>query len=144
MPRAGRWELAKGASTSSYSKPHDIEVGPQRMPRTRFRDAVHKVVRDGRREKLKKQLLEGMERFQFENFRKSDDELNEIKEKNRTLKGLRKEQAAHDKALNDARAKQAKARSDVTAAEKKVKKAEKAVEARVRLYLTQFESLAHL
>ncbi|KLO14413.1 cohesin complex subunit psm1 [Schizopora paradoxa] len=59
-----------------------------------------------------------------------EENSNEIKEKNRTLKGLRKEQAAHDKALNDARAKQAKARSDVTAAEKKVKKAEKAVEAR--------------
>ena len=55
----------------------------------------------------------------------------EIKEKNKALSGLRKEQAAHDKALEDARAKQAKARSDVSALEKKLKKAEKALDNRV-------------
>ncbi|EJC99202.1 cohesin complex subunit psm1 [Fomitiporia mediterranea MF3/22] len=52
----------------------------------------------------------------------------EIIQKNKTLAGLRREQAAHNKALEDARAKQAKVRSDVSAAEKKVKKAEKALE----------------
>lgn len=56
----------------------------------------------------------------------------EIKQKNKTLSGLRKEQGAHDKALEEARAKQAKARSEVLATEKKSKKAEKALEGRVR------------
>lgn len=61
----------------------------------------------------------------------------EITQKNKTLAGLRKEQAVHDKALEDARAKQAKSRSDVLAAEKKVKKAEKALEGKVRASLSQ-------
>ena len=51
------------------------------MPKARFRDAVGKIVRDGRREKIKKQLLDGMERFQFESYRKSDANLKEIKKK---------------------------------------------------------------
>ena len=46
-----------------------------------------------------------------------------IKQKNKTLSGLRKEQTEHDKALEEARAKQAKARSEVLATEKKLKKA---------------------
>ena len=56
-----------------------------------------------------------------------------IVQKNKSLASLRKEQAVHDKALEEARAKQAKVRSDVTAAEKKVKKAEKALDSRVSL-----------
>ena len=55
----------------------------------------------------------------------------EIKEKNKALGGLRKEQSVHDKALEEARAKQAKARSELSAAEKKVKKAEKTLDSRV-------------
>ena len=55
----------------------------------------------------------------------------DIKHKNKSLAGLRKEQAIHDKALEEARAKQAKARSDTAAAEKKAKKAEKALEGKV-------------
>ncbi|KAI5120058.1 hypothetical protein M0805_007809 [Coniferiporia weirii] len=54
----------------------------------------------------------------------------EITQKNKTLAGLRKEQAVHDKALEEARAKQAKLRSEVVSSEKKVKKAEKAQEGR--------------
>jgi structural maintenance of chromosome 1 len=60
-----------------------------------------------------------------------DENVSEITRKNKELRGLRKEQSVHDKALEEARAAQAKARSDVTAAEKKVKKAEKALENRV-------------
>lgn len=59
----------------------------------------------------------------------------EITQKNKTLSGLRKEQAVHDKALDDARAKQAKVRSEVVAAEKKVKKAEKTLDGKVSRYL---------
>lgn len=56
-------------------------MGAKRQPRARFRDTVDKVIRDGRREKIKKQLLEGMERLQFESYRKSNEELQVIKEK---------------------------------------------------------------
>lgn len=56
----------------------------------------------------------------------------EIKKKNKSLAGLRKEQAVHDKALEDARAQQAKARSEVLLCEKKIKKQEKNLENHVR------------
>ena len=61
-----------------------------------------------------------------------EENSHEITKRNKALRGLRKEQAVHDRALEEARAAQAKARSDVTVAERKVKKAEKAVENRVR------------
>lgn len=65
----------------------------------------------------------------------------DITQKNKTLAGLRKDQAVHDKALDLARTKQAKARSDVLAAEKKVKKVEKSLEIRVRYKLTRLSIL---
>ena len=81
MPRAAIRELATGASKPSYyNRRQDIEAGKM-IPKARFRDAVHKVVRDGRRDKLKKQLLEGMERYHFEDYRKSDEDLKMIKTK---------------------------------------------------------------
>ena len=83
MPRGSRWQLANNSSrpTSSSTAVHeDVETG-KRMPKGRFHDAVSKVVRDGRRVKIKQQLLEGMERLQFEDYRKGQDELKNIKEK---------------------------------------------------------------
>ena len=66
----------------------------------------------------------------------------EIKKKNKALAGLRREQAVHDKDLEDARAEQAKSRATVATAEKKVKKAEKALENRVRLLLMNTLSIS--
>ena len=67
----------------------------------------------------------------------------EIKKKNKALAGLRREQAVHDKDLEEARAEQAKSRATVATAEKKVKKAEKALENRVRLLLMNALSISN-
>lgn len=47
----------------------------------RFKDAVHTAVEDARREELKKALLSGVDRDSLEKFRKSDEQLKEIKDK---------------------------------------------------------------
>ena len=47
----------------------------------RFRDAAHTALHDSRREALKKKILAGVEDVDIEKFRKSDDELKEIKNK---------------------------------------------------------------
>lgn len=55
----------------------------------------------------------------------------DIKEKNKTLVGLREEQHVHDRALDAARKEQAQARASVMQKEKKLKKGEKALDAKV-------------
>lgn len=55
----------------------------------------------------------------------------DIKEKNKTLVGMRQEQRVHDKALEEARKEQAQARSGVMQKEKRMKKGEKALETKV-------------
>ncbi|KAL5522775.1 hypothetical protein ACEPAG_8793 [Sanghuangporus baumii] len=130
---AADYERAKKAvdraaenATDSFNKKRsiagEIKVFKEQMTEAeRFEDLIHK-----RDELILKRFLWKL--FHIEE--QIEANAREIKQKNKTLVGLRKEHAAHDKALEDARAKQAKARSDVVAAEKKVKKAEKALEAK--------------
>lgn len=133
---AADYERAKKAvdraaenATDSFNKKRsiagEIKVFKEQMTEAeRFEDLIRK-----RDELILKRFLWKL--FHIEE--QIEANAREIKQKNKTLAGLRKEQATHDKALEEARAKQAKARSDVVAAEKKVKKAEKALETKVRL-----------
>ncbi|KAL5498941.1 SMC1_1 [Sanghuangporus vaninii] len=128
---AADYERAKKAvdraaenATDSFNKKRsiagEIKVFKEQMTEAeRFEDLIHK-----RDELILKRFLWKL--FHIEE--QIEANAREIKQKNKTLVGLRKEHAAHDKSLEDARARQAKARSDVVAAEKKVKKAEKTLE----------------
>ena len=62
----------------------------------RFKDAATTALADARREELKKALLSGVDRKGLEKFRKSDDELKQIKKKN-----VRKFYEAQNARLND-------------------------------------------
>jgi hypothetical protein len=62
----------------------------------RFRDAANTVMEDRRREELKEAILHGINRDELENYRKSDEELKEIKNK-----GVRKFYEAQNERLND-------------------------------------------
>nr|POE92993.1 metal tolerance protein 3 [Quercus suber] len=62
----------------------------------RFKDAANTVMEDRRRDQLKSALLEGIDREQLEKFRKSDDELKQIKNK-----GVRKFYERQNDRLND-------------------------------------------
>lgn len=86
----GRPKSSAGGRPLSSSG--DLEQGPNgyqgangnARPRPnawRFRDAVHTAVEDARREELKKALLDGVDRDALEKFRKSDEQLKEIKNK---------------------------------------------------------------
>lgn len=55
----------------------------------------------------------------------------DIREKNKTLVGMKQEQSVHDKALEEARKEQAQARSAVLQKEKRMKKGEKALDTKV-------------
>ncbi|TBU39664.1 condensin complex subunit SMC1 [Dichomitus squalens] len=57
-----------------------------------------------------------------------DEHAQAIRDQNKALVGLRKEQQKHEKALEEARSEQAKSRGAVMQKEKKIKKAEKALE----------------
>jgi divalent metal cation (Fe/Co/Zn/Cd) transporter len=83
----------------SQSSRNDVESGPHyatsngyangqvngdARPRPnlwRFKDAENTALQDSRREQLKKQLLSGVDRDALEKFRKSEEELKEIKNK---------------------------------------------------------------
>jgi cation diffusion facilitator family transporter len=62
----------------------------------RFKDAANTALQDKRREDLKKALLHGLDRDGLEKFRKSDEELKEIKNKK-----LRKFYEGQNERLND-------------------------------------------
>ena len=62
----------------------------------RFKDAVDTAVEDARREELKKALLSGVDREGLEKFRKSEEQLKEIKNK-----GVREFYEAQNQRLND-------------------------------------------
>lgn len=62
----------------------------------RFRDAAKTALEDKRREELKKELLQGVKRNELEKFRKSDDELKQIKKKK-----VRKFYKEQNQRLND-------------------------------------------
>ena len=57
-----------------------------------------------------------------------DEHAQAIRDQNKALVGLRKEQQKHEKALEEARSEQAKSRGAVMQKEKRIKKAEKALE----------------
>lgn len=85
--RSGR-TLSQNGSSNGYSTgangnnyKDDIETGTRRRMTPRFQDVVHSVIEDGRRVKMKKQLLEGMESNFMEGYRKTSAELDEIKDK---------------------------------------------------------------
>lgn len=73
----------KSSKTGNGNKPHtngDLESGQlggakPRPTLFRFRDAANTALEDKRREDLKKKLLEGVNREQLEEFRKSDEEV---------------------------------------------------------------------
>lgn len=75
-PRGHIEELGKGGNGVE-----DVESGyqPKRFPR--FKDAVELAMAEHTKMVLKKQLQSGVERDTFERFRKSDDDLKEIKTK---------------------------------------------------------------
>jgi len=62
----------------------------------RFRDAAHTVMEDQRREELKEAILHGINRDELEDYRKSDEELKEMKNK-----GVRKFYENQNDRLND-------------------------------------------
>ena len=62
----------------------------------RFRDAANTVMEDRRREELKEAILHGINRDELEDYRKSDEELKEIKDK-----GVRKFYENQNDRLND-------------------------------------------
>ena len=63
---------------SSRDGRYDIESrGGKSSLKSRFRDAVASVIEDGRRTKMKKLLLEGMDRYNFERYRKTPEEVGE-------------------------------------------------------------------
>jgi len=83
----------------------DLESGGQLGSKTpkgqkpavwRFRDAAHTAVGDKRREDLKNKLLHGIDRDGLEQYRKSDEELKQIKNKE-----VRKFYQAQNERLND-------------------------------------------
>ena len=64
------------SDTRNGSKHRDLEAGSRRgAVRARFRDIVGSVIEDERRMKMKKALLNGIDRYNFEHFRKSDEEV---------------------------------------------------------------------
>ncbi|KAF2093807.1 hypothetical protein NA57DRAFT_47334 [Rhizodiscina lignyota] len=75
---------------------NDIEFGRPRPRIFKFRDAVDLAVEDERRDQLKNKLLQGVDRNEWEKFRKSDDEIKQIPNK-----GLRKFYKTQNERLND-------------------------------------------
>jgi len=71
-------DLEGGRAEPLSSKNGDARPRPKIL---QFRDAASAVVGDQRREELKKALLTQVDGNQLEKFRKSDDELKEIKDK---------------------------------------------------------------
>ena len=71
-----------------------------------------------------------------------DEHAQAIRDQNKALVGLRKEQQKHEKALEEARSEQAKSRGAVMQKEKRIKKAEKALETQVRVALCMGMRLA--
>lgn len=59
----------------------DIERGLQRSKITRFKDVVDMATAQNQKAKIKKQLTEGVDRMRLEKYRKSDEELKDIKSK---------------------------------------------------------------
>lgn len=117
-------EKAAENAAESYNKKRgfagEIKVFKEQMTEAeRFEDLV------SRRDVLT------LKRFLWKLFhieKQIGENTEEIRIKNKSLAGLRKEQATYDKALEDARAQQAKARSEVLSCEKKIKKEEKSLE----------------
>lgn len=66
----------------SDSVPHgDVERGLQKPAFARFKDIVHRATAENQRHKIKEQLTEGIDRMKLEGYRKSKEELKEIKNK---------------------------------------------------------------
>jgi len=67
--------------TSSYKdfrdRKGDLESGSvsRQNPRSRFRDVVKGVIQDGRRDQMKKKLLDGLKTEGLEKYRKTQDEV---------------------------------------------------------------------
>jgi hypothetical protein len=81
------------------SKNGDLESGGptrRRDPRNRFRDVIGSVIQDGRRNQMKKKLLDGLKTDDVEKFRKSQDDLKAIKNKK-----IRKYYEDQNERLND-------------------------------------------
>ena len=78
-PRSRQQDLENGHHPHSNGHAHgDARPRPKVW---RFKDAAVTALEDHRREQLKKQLLSGVDRDELESFRKSDEELKQIKNK---------------------------------------------------------------
>jgi cation diffusion facilitator family transporter len=83
-PRSRREDLEHGRHYTSANGNSNGKANGDARPRPRvwrFKDAAVTALEDHRREQLKKELLVGVDREALEKFRKSDDELKEIKNK---------------------------------------------------------------
>lgn len=81
---SGRRNMLNSSSdgkSSSYkefpNRKDDLESGNRNRanPRKRFRDVVKGVIQDGRRDQMKKKLLDGLKSDGVEQYRKSQDEV---------------------------------------------------------------------
>lgn len=54
---------------------NDLNGRPKLNGRERFKDIVHSVLADGRRDQMKKKLIDGLDAHKMERFRKSEDEV---------------------------------------------------------------------
>ncbi|KAF1990529.1 hypothetical protein K402DRAFT_410507 [Aulographum hederae CBS 113979] len=75
---------ANGKHLNGGAPGGNIEIGGKSRPRPKvfsFRDVADSVVEDQQRNTLKRKLLEGINRNELEKFRKTDEELKDVKNK---------------------------------------------------------------
>ncbi|CAK3854861.1 metal tolerance 11-like [Lecanosticta acicola] len=90
-----REDLESGGDSNSYQNSNGNGARP-RPDLWRFRDAAKTALEDKRRDELKKTILQGVNRDGLEKFRKSDEELKEMKNKK-----VRKFYQEQNQRLND-------------------------------------------
>ena len=74
----GKRNMSFRSKNSDYRElpKQDLENGMRQKPRvSRFKDAANVVMDDKRRTELKKKLRDGIDRDEFEKYRKSDEEV---------------------------------------------------------------------
>ena len=77
----GKRSLTNVPQANDQPQNGDIERGLQKPKLTRFRDIVELATAANERSKIKQKLKEGIDRKNLETYRKSKDELKEIKNK---------------------------------------------------------------
>jgi len=95
LSRESEMENGEARSSDSGARGQNGDARP-RPNIFRFRDAANSALQDKQRDELKKTLLTGIDRDQLEKYRKSDDDLKQIKNK-----GVKKYYEKLNKRLND-------------------------------------------